>query len=101
MQIDWLLVAAALFAGLVLALSHWVPLLNTPGVVKRYIFGVTTLWLAFCLWRLPRGDWQTPAGLAVIIIIGGGAVLAAYFWDEYVTARRKADKAEALDDSLR
>jgi len=100
-QFDWLLLAGAtVFAALVLVVSHWVPLLNTPGVLKRYIFGVTTLWLAFALWRLPQGDYWTPLGLALIVIVGGGAVMAAYFWDEYVQARKKAEKAEAVDDGL-
>ena len=95
-----LLAVGAGVSAFLLAVGHWIPKPSPMRTIPRYIYGVGCLLLGFALWRLPLGDWQTVAGLAVIIAAGGGAVIAAYGWDVVILAIRKVDAIEAIDDEL-
>ena len=44
--------------------------------------------------------WMPPAGLLVIVLMGGAAVQAAYMLDGWVLDVRKGRKAELVDDDL-
>jgi membrane protein implicated in regulation of membrane protease activity len=96
----WLIVAAVITALLLLTL-HFAPQRRKLSQTDRYIAGVACLWLGYAVWRLPLGDWQTPIGLAVIIIAGGLAVLGGYEWDDITKDNRKVEKTEATDDRLK
>ena len=99
---EWLwLIVAVVVTFLLLSTLHWMPQRKLFGRITRYISGVSCLFVGYALWRLPLGDWQTPIGMAVIIIAGGLAVIGAYEWDEITKNGRKVKKIEAINESLK
>jgi len=94
------LVAGIVLSALVLLVMHWFPWPDGLSRLGAYALGVIALLLGFSLWRLLLGDWQTPAGLAIISASGGIVVVTAYKIDHYVVRIRAASKAEATDDEL-
>ena len=98
-QWAWLVVAGCI-TFLMLGGLHWMPQRKPLGRIGRYVGGVACLFVGFCIWRLPLGDWQTPLGLAIIIAAGGVAVIGAYEWDEITKDRRKVEKVESTDEGL-
>jgi hypothetical protein len=94
------LVAGAVLTGLILAVEHWFPWVETLPRVQAYTWGTLAIWAGFTAWRLLNGDWVTPAGLMLIAMIGGAVVVLAYKIDAWIEERRKARKAEQGDDEL-
>ena len=91
--------------SVLLALSHWIPLTGKLARLSAYKWGTILLWAGFAGWRLANGDWQTPAGAALIYLGGGLAVIGAYRWDKFIKKHKKnAHKVkmiEATDDTLK
>jgi len=94
-------IAGAVLTGLLLAIGHWFPWPHELTKIQCYVYGTSSIWLGFSLWRGLNGDWITPTGLLGISTVGGLTVILAYKIDKYVLKARKADKAEAADDDLR
>ena len=84
---------AALFAGLVCAVSHWVGEILSHGALSRlwrYVIGVGAMGLAFGAWCSQTGDW---AALWAWLAIAGGAglgTLGAYLVDHVAGLERQA-----------
>ena len=81
---------------LALAVGHWAPW-NLSRLL-RYVYGTGALWLGFAIWRIPTGDWMTPAGFAVLAVVGGGATWLAYGIDSLahrVSQARMWEEADA------
>ena len=101
MMENWIwLVMGCMVTLTALGVGHYIPKLNEPGRLWRYVYGVGFIYAGFCVWRLPQQDWIAPLGLAAIIGSGGGLVLFLYWWDNLIHEARKGKKAEAVDDDL-
>ena len=96
----WLVIGCGV-AAVGLALGHYIPtpVVNvaprtedprTPqtakGLLFRYVYGVGTLFVGFCVARLPVGDVVTPLALLAVIVSGGLATLTCYGWDRVIVA---------------
>lgn len=103
MDVTWMFVSlgiGAVLGALLLVVGHWFPWVQRLPRCAAYAFGTVSLWLGFAVWRLLNGDWVTPAGLLVIVLVGGAAVQAAYVIDGWVLDVRKGRKAAMVDDDL-
>jgi len=94
------LAAGALLTALVLAVEHWFPWVQRLPRVQAYVWGVAAILLGFTVWRVLNHDWQTPAGLLIITVVGGVTVVGAYRIDGMVRLARQGHKAAGCDDEL-
>ncbi len=92
------LAAGTAITALILTTGHWMP--AKMSRLGRYAYGVSAIITGFAIWRIPLGDWQTPAGLLLISMVGGAAVWAAYKADHVKIRMSQAAKAESVDDEL-
>ena len=90
--------AGTIFTILLLTTGHWMPLRLSR--IQAYIYGTASILAGFAVWRLAKGDWLTPAGLAIIAVAGGVTVKAAYTADDVTKRVSQARMAEAADDDL-
>jgi len=91
-------VAGAVIACLLLTTGHWMPWQLSR--IWAYVYGVASLWIGFAIWRLPVGDWLTPAGFLVLAVVGGAVVKLAYTTDSITREVREARMRRAVDDDI-
>ena len=94
------LAAGVVLAPLVLALGHWFPWVRRLPRLRAYAYGTASIWIGFALWRALNGDWLSPAGLAVVALVGGAAVHLAYYVDSVIPAIRQAQRAADADEEI-
>lgn len=77
--------AGVLVSSFMLLTGHWFQWSYFLGTELpkfcAYIYGTVAIWSGFSVWRLLRGDKNTPLGLGIISIISGLVVAMAYFLD--------------------
>jgi hypothetical protein len=95
---------------LLLALGHWVPAgggrgqlpTTVYGLIGRYVYGTFMVLVGFTVAIAMLGlPWWLPAGLLVVDMIGGSAVVIAYTWDRVHDAILQSRMAKQADDELR
>ena len=96
-HIDYL-AAGAVLMSLLLLVGHYFNWTRPLSRIQRYVFGVTSILAGFATWRLLDGDWQTPAGLAILSLTAGAVVALAYWWDGVARDIRATQKYKSTDD---
>jgi hypothetical protein len=84
---------AALVAGLLCAVSHWVGEILSHGKLSRlwrYVIGVGAIGVAFGAWCWVSGEWAALWAWLVIAVGAGVGTLAAYLVDHVAGLERQA-----------
>jgi hypothetical protein len=87
------LVVAALFAGLICAVSHWAGEILSHGRLARlwrYVLGVGAMGLAFGAWCWQAGHWEALWAWLVIAVGAGLGTMLAYLVDHVAGLERQA-----------
>jgi len=94
------LAVGMLVTALALGMGHWFPWVKRLTRIEAYVYGGSSLWLGFAVWRLLNGDWETVVGMLAVDVAGWAAVVGAYKLDGIVRRIRQAHNAEVVDDEL-
>ena len=68
---------------LVLLIEHWMPFTRKCHKIVNYAMGSGAILVGIAIWLGIEGEWITLLKITAFYLIGGLAVVVAYFYDHY------------------